>query len=161
MSLLNYFRRTRQALLTDEQFWAVIGRLDWNRRGDDEAVIEPAVVALADQGTDAACAFQDILAQKLYALDTKEHATNIGENAYRGTEHFSVDWFLYARCMVVANGRTVFERVLRNPAAFPKDMEFEALLTIAPNAYERVASRDFDHVSRVSYETYSNRAGWT
>ena len=78
-----------------------------------------------------------------------------GEN-----DHFSVDWFLYARCVVVANGRTFFAQVLSHPEKFPKDMEFEALLAIAAQAYERETGREFDHIASTSYETYSNRAGW-
>jgi len=46
------------------------------------------------------------MADKLYALDTAAHARHIGEWAYRGPEAdtFSPDWFLYVRCVVVANG---------------------------------------------------------
>jgi hypothetical protein len=151
-----------QASMTDEQFWDLISQLDWSHTGDDEAVIKPVVAALAGMGADAAAAFDDMLAQKLYQLDTKAHAQNIGEYAFVNGEddQFSVDWFLYARCVVVANGKAFFTQVLNNPSKFPKDMEFEALLAIAPHSYERVTGREFDHIAPTSYETYSNRAGW-
>jgi uncharacterized protein DUF4240 len=148
--------------MSDEQFWDLISRLDWSRAGDDEAVIEPVIAIVAAMGANAASAFEDVLAQKLYELDTREHARNIGEYAFVDGENdlFSVDWFLYARCVVVANGRAFFTKVLRNPELFPKDMDFEALLAIAPQAYERVTAQPFDHLTPVSYETFSNRSGW-
>ncbi|MGB4740001.1 MAG: hypothetical protein WBH50_17525 [Fuerstiella sp.] len=39
-------------------------------------------------------------------------------------------------------------------------MEFESLLTVGPTAFERKTGEDFDHVSAVSYESFSNKAGW-
>lgn len=46
-----------------------------------------------------------------------------------------------------------------DPAEMPKDMEFESLLTVGPTAFERKTGEDFDHVSAVSYESFSNKAG--
>ena len=43
----------------------------------------------------------------------------------------------------------------------PKDMELESLLTLAPRAFERATGREYDHVTAVDFETFSNRAGWT
>ena len=74
---------------------------------------------------------------------------------------FSVDAFLYARCVIVANGRTLFDHVLRNPTTFPKDLEFESLLRLAPEAYRRATGQAFDHLTPVSYETFSNKTGWS
>ena len=84
----------------------------------------------------------------------------IGEDAYQPGEHFSVDWFLYVRCVVVANGPAVFASVTSDPAEMPKDCEFEALLSVARMAYERKTAGEFDYVPQVSYETFSNKAGW-
>jgi len=41
-----------------------------------------------------------------------------------------------------------------------KDMEFEALLQIAAEAYEAKTGEDFGFTPSVSYETFSNKAGW-
>jgi hypothetical protein len=148
--------------MTDEQFWAIIARLDWTRSGDDDAVIRPAVRSLAALGAAAIGEFQDALAAKLYQLDTAAHAREIGALAYRGPDDdaFSADAFLYARCVIVANGQALFDHVLRNPRTFPKDVEFEAVLRLAPEAYRRATGEEFDHLTPVSYETFSNRTGW-
>lgn len=50
--------------------------------------------------------------------------------------------------------------VLADPQQMPKDMEFEALLSVAPFAYQRKTGQDFDHATPLNYETYSNQAGW-
>jgi hypothetical protein len=60
----------------------------------------------------------------------------------------------------VANGREYFELVLRDPSRIPKDMEFESLLYVARNAYERKTRKEWDFASAVSYETFANEAGW-
>src|SRR5258708_5927466 len=99
--------------MDEAAFWGVIEPFDWDKQGDDEAVLEPAVAALAAQPIRDIELFEDILAEKLHALDTKAHARQIGENAYTSPdEFFSVDVFLYARCVVVANGREYYELVL-------------------------------------------------
>jgi predicted DNA-binding WGR domain protein len=146
--------------MSDDVFWRIIGLFNWKKLGDDEAVIEPAVAALAQMDVADIEQFEEILAEKLYALDTEAHAREIGEEAFQPGKHFSVDWFLYERCAVVANGREFHESVLADPAQMPKDMEFEAILSVGPSAHERKTGQELDHVTPLSYETFSNRAGW-
>ncbi len=135
--------------MNDSEFWDLIGKFDWKQTGDDEAVCRPVVEAL------------ETLAQKLHALDTEAHAREIGDEAYTGSdEHFSVDWFLYVRCCVVANGKRMFDTVLKDPKRMLKDKEFEALLQVAAEAYQKMTGQDFDFTPSVSYETFSNKAGW-
>jgi hypothetical protein len=148
--------------MTESDFWAIIATLDWKREGDDEAVIAPAVARLAAGSEKEILDFEEQLAAALFALDTEEHAREIGEYAYTGPdEPFSADLFLYARCVVVANGRDFNHSVLRSPSRMPRDMEFEALLRIGREAFTRLTGSDLHHVTRVSYETFSNRGGWT
>ena len=148
--------------MNGDQFWAIIRQFDWDRVGDDEAVLEPAIKTLAAQPAAEIAAFEELMSQKLYALDTMAHARHIGEDSYVGKEeYFSVDAFLYARCCVVANGKQLFELVLSEPAEFPEDMEFEALLNLASAAHKRKTGVDPGGFSTsVSYETFSNQAGW-
>ncbi|RNF83227.1 DUF4240 domain-containing protein [Montanilutibacter psychrotolerans] len=148
--------------MDEKEFWRIIGLFNWKRTGDDDAVLKPAVKELAKQSLEDIQAFEEILSQKLYALDTLAHAKQIGTDAYvDDKQHFSVDVFLYARCCVVANGRDFYESVLSDPAEFPEDMDFEALLELASAAYELKSGNapDFFDTS-VSYETFSNQEGW-
>src|SRR5262245_12756456 len=148
------------ARVTDERFWHLIAMFDWEKTGDDDAVIEPAVAALAAMPKREIRSFEDLLAERLYLLDTEAHARNIGEYAYTPNSGFSVDWFLYVRCCVVANGRDFYKAVLADPLAMPKDMEFESLLYVATKAHERKTGKPLDYDGRVSYETFSNERGW-
>ena len=135
--------------------------LNWDESGDDEAVIEPVVDCLAQKSNDEIFQFEELLAQKLHALDTKAHAREIGEDAYiNEKEYFSVDGFLYSRCVVVANGRPFFQNILENPKEFPKDMEFEPILYIAQEAYEQKNGKAWEYTSPTNYETYENVNGW-
>jgi hypothetical protein len=147
----------------DEQtFWELIESFDWSRTGDDEAVVEPAVARLASLSVEEIHAFDEILAEKLYALDTEGHARNLGEDSYTGPGGgFSVDGFLYARCVVVANGRAYHEDVVADPSQMPEDMEFESLLYVARAAFERKTGQEYDFSPSVSFETFSNERGWT
>ena len=146
--------------MSDEVFWRIIRLFNWKKLGDDNAVIEPAAAALAEMSVADILRFEDILAEKLYVLDTEAHAREIGEDAYLPGGPFSVDWFLYERCAVVANGCDFYESVVADPRRMPKDMEFETMLYVARSAFERKTDQEFDHVTPLSYETFSNREGW-
>jgi Protein of unknown function (DUF4240) len=147
--------------LSEEAFWALIALLDWSKTGDDEAVILPVVAKLAESPLRHIYDFKDILSQKLYLIDTREHARYIGEAAYNETsEQFSGDIFLFARCCAVANGQASYEQVRRDPAAMPKDLEFAPLLRIANEAYRRQKSALMRYVAAYPIETGSNLEGW-
>ncbi|MEO8612493.1 MAG: DUF4240 domain-containing protein [Chloroflexota bacterium] len=96
--------------MDENQFWDMIALFDWSHEGDDRAVMRPAIDALAKLDPEALHAFDEILAAKLYALDTQAHAQPTG----LGDRHFSVDSFLYTRCCVVVNGKVFYERVLKH-----------------------------------------------
>ena len=57
--------------MNEHIFWKVISLLDWDKSGDDDAVIGPAIDALAAMDHEAIFKFDDILSEKLYALDTR------------------------------------------------------------------------------------------
>ncbi len=162
MSFLQRMFAKKKPEMSEEVFWDIIEKFDWGKTGDDDAVIEPAVGTLAQMSTKDIFQFEDILSEKLYALDGEKYAREIGEFAYQGPEqHFSTDGFLYARCCVVANGRSFYDKVLSNPKKMPKDIEFEALLMVAQLAYQRKTGEEFDYLPQVNYETFSNKIGWS
>lgn len=147
--------------MTEATFWLIISLLNWNAAGDYEAIIEPAVVELSTRSEQEIFAFEEMLAMKLYALDTKAHAKEIGSRAYAdGFLVWNPNPFLYSRCAVVANGSIMYTSVLANPKFFPKDIDFKALLYIAPIAYERKTGREFNYITKFSYKAFSNEAGW-
>lgn len=149
--------------MSEDIFWRIIALFNWKRKGDDKAVIEPAIAVLAQMQVDDIRGFEDILSEKLFALDTELHAREIGEDAFIPGQHFSPDLFLYARCAIVVGGKSFFDSVLSDPLKMQKDMEFEYLLAVAPTAFERKTGREFDldYISPVSYESFSNQAGWS
>ncbi|WP_394845226.1 DUF4240 domain-containing protein [Pendulispora brunnea] len=147
--------------MSESVFWQIIGLFNWNKTGDDDEIVAPAVGALSRMRVEDIEKFDDILAEKLFALDTEAHARNIGEESYVDEDSdFSVDLFLYARCCAVANGKSFFEEVLAHPEKMPKDMEFESILNLAGDAYVQKTGEEFEHTPSTSYETFSNRTGW-
>jgi hypothetical protein len=146
--------------MNDATFWSLIGKLDWAHEGDDEAVIEPVVGALTLMDAAEIQSFEDILARKLYDLDGRAWARESGDGIWWGEDSLSGDGFLYARCVVVANGPKFYELVRNDPKEMPKDMEFESLIYVAPKAYERKTGAELDRGRDVSYETGSNISGW-
>ena len=125
-----------KAPLSEAHFWEIISLLDWNKEGDDNAILEPAIARLAAGPVRHIFEFADMLSEKLYTLDTRKYALYIGEDSWSPDKYFSVDNFLYARCCVVANGKDLYEKVLHDPAQMPKDLTFEALLYLPSEAYE-------------------------
>jgi len=149
--------------MSEEVFWQLIALLDWKRTGDDDAVLRPVITALSRMEVEDIFAFDDLLARKLYALDTRE----VCRGTYRGQldpddgeQYISADDFLYSRCVIVANGKALFEQVLANPMSAPQGLEFEALLYVASEAYEQKTEQEYEHVTPLSWESFSNREGW-
>ena len=100
--------------------------------------------------------FEDLLAEKLFQLDTRAHA----KAAYpEGT--FSEDGFLYVRAAVVAAGKKASQEVWQHPERMPADEDFEPLLSLAALAFEKKTGYAFDYLPTVSYETYANQEGWS
>ncbi|MGX2959600.1 DUF4240 domain-containing protein [Peribacillus sp. JNUCC 23] len=140
------------------KFWNIIKLIDLD---DEENGIEAAIERLASYSEEDIKAFEEALSQRLYKLDTKLHAEQIGDNAYQNDEtYFSPDYFLYARCYVVAKGKEFYNEVVKKPKNMPKNKEFEPLLELASTAYERKTGEDTEFISSVDYETFSNEEGW-
>lgn len=146
--------------LPESAFWEIVELLDWEQEKVDE-IIRPAVIHLSQLSAPAIQAFQDWLSEKLYLLDGEQYAAHSGENAYRGPDHpFSADEFLYARCYVVAQGKSYFEKVFNNPEAMPQGLSFEALLRVASQAYQIKTGAPFDYRPAYIIETFANSRGW-
>jgi predicted DNA-binding WGR domain protein len=149
--------------MNEDAFWAIIAKCDWHKTGDDDAVLQPAVAALARRSIEDIYAFDEILAAKLHALDTREFC----RQTYRGQidpddgeQYVSADDFLYARCVVVANGKEFYDSILADASEAPQDMEFEALLGLAAAAYEKRTGEEYEHSPQISWESFSNQDGW-
>ncbi len=149
-------------MMKDETFWSIISLLNVKNENGDEDILEPAVNSLAKMRVKDIKEFEEALSFKLYLLDTKEHAKNIGEYSYKEDtqDHFSPDLFLYIRCSVIAKGKENFELTLKNPQNMSKDNSFEPLLFLASEAYKRRMGKDFEYITGCDYETFSNVEGW-
>jgi hypothetical protein len=134
--------------MSEEQFWQIIALMRFNSSDALVAGIESA---------------EDILAEKLHAIDTREHCRHCYRSELdpdNGDHYISADDFLYSRCVVVARGRLFYEVVLQRPSRMPRGVQFEDLLFLAAHAYERKTGEDFDHISPVTWESFSNDSGW-
>jgi len=151
----------KRVVMDEKEFWNIISMFDWKHEGNDDKVIKKAINYLSKKTNEDIYKFYEILSKLLYDLDGIEYAKNIGEDSYIEEDSpFSVDWFLYTRCVVVANGRGYYYEVMNNPKEMPKDMEFEALLYIAQEAYEKKNNDEFDYVAEYDFETFSNKNKW-
>lgn len=145
--------------MTLDQFWKWMALVDLEalNDGDDEGAVEPLIDALSEESVEQIFAFEERLAEVLHALDGR---------VFAGEADGSSDGFLYRRCYVVALGRKSYEAVLADPTRMPTDTESwcEPLLFVSPTAWSNVTGQDMDlweYATRVSYETGSNRTGWT
>ena len=150
----------KSTALSEEEFWKIIALLDWKKR-KAKTIMAAAIAHLSQLSETKIKAFDDILSEKLYQLDGQEYAENTGQNAYQGeTAPFSVDSFLYARCMAVAQGKATFDIILANPEKMVKDTAFESLLSLASFAYQKKTGKPYEHLPAFIYETYANTKGW-
>ena len=145
--------------MTRQQFFSYIMDIcDWDKLGDDEAVIEPLVLYLSKQSDEEIFSFEDIMAQLLYALDTKKNFMK----ACKVYDH-SDDTFLYSRCAALTNGEEYYEKVKRGRMNKVWGMEFEAILSVPAKAWGRKHGKDpaeHPHLPSLSYETGSNKNEW-
>src|SRR5262245_30561346 len=139
-------------MMSEREFWSIIDLLDWKHEGNDKRVLAPAVRALATKSKVGICQFEERIAYLLYQLDTRGHMDATGDG--------SADGFLYARCVVVANGRQFYKSVLKDPSQMPKDLEFESLLGLASSAYKLKTGEEFEYCKGCSYDSFSNPIGW-
>jgi hypothetical protein len=147
--------------LNETSFWNIISLFDWSNPENNDVVVAKAIEILAEKPLRQIYEFQDLLAQKLFALDTMAHAKNAGDNAWISeNDDFSADEFLYARCCVVANGQDFYNKVLKNPELMPQDLAFESLLTFVHRAYQLKTNKSFRYVPNINFETFSNKKGW-
>ena len=148
--------------MSDDIFWAIISSFNWKKTGDDDAVLRPALKSLVAMTVDDIKLFAEILSEKLFSLDGRAYASNIGPDSFTSeTEFFSTDYFLYVRCCVVANGKEYYESVLADPTQMPEEMDFEALLYLADEAYNKKLKTEGEFIeTKLSFETYSNVEKW-
>ncbi len=146
--------------MREDLFWELMGKFDWKTDSTDE-VVQLVVEALAQRSLAEIDQCEEMLANKLYQLDGLEYAQEIGEQAYQEGTYFSGDYFLYARCWVIAAGKSLFQQVLSDASKMPKDSDFEALLYVAEKAYElKTGKTDYNYLPQKNYETYSNKKAW-
>ena len=155
--------RRKKNALGEDGFWKILGKLNWKKSGDDDAVLAPAIQALSKKSVAEIEGFADLLAEKLHAVDTREHARYgyLDEaDPDDGDDFISADDFLYLRCCTVLNGRKSYERVLEDPSEMPRGLEFESVLYLAAQAYEAKTGEEFDYASATDFESFANKAGW-
>ncbi len=157
---VNLNQDRNQAPLSERDFWKIISLLDWKMVGDDDNVLKPALTFLTEGSVRHIFDFADILSEKLYELDGKAYAQNIGEDSWTATQNFSSDNFLYARACVVANGEKLYQQVRFDPTLMPKDLTFEALIYLPSDAFEQKTGKSYQYSPAFPIETYSNKKKW-
>jgi hypothetical protein len=157
---VNLHQNRNHAPLSEQDFWKIIGLLDWTKEGDDTAILKPAVTYLMASPVRHIFDFADMLSEKLFATDGRVFAQNIGEDSWTKDSFFSVDNFLYARACVVANGKSFFKQVLKDPTKMPKDLTFEALIYLPSDAFEQKTGKNYTYSPAFPIETGSNAKNW-
>ena len=149
-----------EVTMSEDTFWKFFLLLDWSHP-DPQGIIEPAIRHLYGKSVYEIRNFAEILSEKLYYLDTKQHAENMGKNAYSdASKIFSVEDFLGRRCLIVARGKILYQEILEDPTKMPLSNEFIALLDIVPQAYYRKVGKPFTYQTKYSFDTFANREAW-
>lgn len=141
------------------QFFKIIMDIcDWDAMGNDDKVLSPLVEYLSQQSDETIFAFDEIMAELLFELDTKKNF----KKARRYYDH-SDDSFLYSRCCALTNGEGYYEKVKAGKVSDLWQMEFEAILGVPMCAWGKKHghdSIDYPYLTTKSCETGSNIHGW-
>ncbi|MFE7597858.1 DUF4240 domain-containing protein [Streptomyces sp. NPDC057494] len=140
--------------MNEDAFWQLLEDCRPTEPDPDAELLAATVTErLAQSPLSLAIGFAEQLSWALYQLDRREYGQDLSSDA-----------FLYTRAAVVAAGRTVFDSVLQDPAAFASYATnliwAESLLYTPDRAYERITGEPWDRGTRYSYESYSNAEGW-
>lgn len=140
--------------MNEDAFWQLIEDCMPTEPDPDAELLAATVTErLTQSPLSLVIGFAEQLSWALYRLDRKEYGHNLGGDA-----------FLYTRAAVVAAGRTEFDSVLKDPAAFTPyatDLIWaEGLLYTPDRAYKRITGEERDRDTRYSYESCSNTEGW-
>ncbi|GKU85310.1 MULTISPECIES: DUF4240 domain-containing protein [Niallia] len=148
-------------LMNNSDFWKLMSLIHSTRQIKEG--IQLLITELAKLKVKEIKLFEETLSFKLYLLDTKEHACNIGEHSFREEKPntFSVDLFLYARCAAVSKGEKIYNEILDIPKLMPKNEFLEELLDVASEAYEEKKGKEFIFNTTYDKETFSNKEGWS
>lgn len=145
--------------MTENKFWKILDMLDWDNAGDDDKVLKPALDYLAKLEDEEIFAFEELMAEHLYKLDTRGFAAKL----YSEDEYMSDDMFLYQRCVALVNGKSYFDGLLNGTVQPDPDLEFESILYLPGGAWAKkhnAEPEDYPYLTETSYETGSNAAGW-
>jgi hypothetical protein len=158
--IVTFLEEEANTILNEEYFWDLIDLIDWNQETDSK-ILSPLLDRMVSLSSENICQFKEILSEKLFRLDTKEHARFIGDCSYKEkTSSFSPDIFLFTRALVVAKGKDFYTRVLLNPKLMPKNSDFEAILYLPSDAYKIKTGKEMNYVPKYIPETFSNSKGW-
>ena len=97
--------------MTGRKFWQILKKFDWDNASDDDEVMQPALDYLASLEDEEIFAFEELVAEHLYALDTRE----LAEKLYAEDEYISDDMFLYQRCVALINGQSYYNGIKFSP----------------------------------------------
>ncbi|MCX4357262.1 MAG: DUF4240 domain-containing protein [Oscillospiraceae bacterium] len=145
--------------MTGRKFWQILKKFDWDNASDDDEVMQPALDYLASLEDEEIFAFEELMAEHLYALDTRE----LAEKLYAEDEYISDDMFLYQRCVALINGQSYYNGILNGKIQPGPDLEFEAILYLPSRAWAKKHNADPDdypYITKTSYETGSNAEKW-
>ena len=144
----------------EKTFWEVMDLLNWKKEGNDEKVIAPVVKYLSKQSDDFIFAFEEQMAEYLYAIDSKK----LAEDYTKGADgFFSDDGFLYSRCVAIVNGEKYYNAIKNGEMELNGDLEFESILYVSQAAWakkHKCKQEDFPYISKTSYESGSNKDLW-
>jgi hypothetical protein len=141
-------------------FWEIIGLLAWKYEGNDEKVVKPAIKYLSKQDDEFIFAFEEQIAEYLYAIDGRKWAESF-KKANDGI--FSDDGFLYCRCVAVINGEEYYNAILNGSIELNGDLEFESILSVPHLAWAKKHKKeqdDYPYFTETCYETGSNEELW-
>ncbi|MFJ5937390.1 DUF4240 domain-containing protein [Streptomyces sp. NPDC093071] len=150
--------------MTWADFWVLIATLDGKATQES---CRHLAEELSRRPVPDIIGFAERHAEALYRLDQEKFGTlPVIDLTDRDGSPFpqSSDTFLYARCAVVAAGRTVWESVFFDVDGFAPytstEYDGEWLLYVPDQAYELATGEKWNRLTRYCYETCSNRDGW-
>ncbi|MBJ6145899.1 DUF4240 domain-containing protein [Hymenobacter sp. BT559] len=135
--------------MNKEEFWRVIDFAHQQAKGNEQVFESLLIKNLGQYSPEGIVEFECLLEQQL--LDADDFKIMAAQKIIEGS--VTDDSYLYFRCWLISQGKSVFEEVLRNPDSLASIdtegaiAEFEPLLYVATQAYENKTGKKEEDAS--------------
>lgn len=117
--------------MSDKEFWKILAKLDWSKKGEVEEIVEPVIQCL----TDLSCEELDAFEERMNALLSSFLNMDFGNNNEILEDIILKDDFISDQCIAVVNNTHYYQAIRTKKSDHCSSLTFEAIVYTLDDAY--------------------------